>query len=342
MSKRSSMAVNGELSHESGETNKHVGKGSPHILKGSKRVSEMGQKITHRKVLESAMPTYSQKLNQSENTFPRASSRGSRNVGSRTRRCVSDDITSKVDSGITDKQSCGPSFIARYRQKDGNKKNDSIGKDRSSSLPSGSIEDISKHIDSDLAVKAKDTYSKSVGSSSSSCSNNSEESKFRIVTAEDENLQNLKFTTVSLNGESNVQKNVDENAKLRNKQNTKETRKFTRSVTIDKTALIINHEGVKIESDIETLGNGLGTSEESYQVAGKPSETEIQETQLDPLNAEQIGQKIDEAEEKAVSTSPDGRFFKFDIEIGRGSFKTVFKGLDTETGVAVAWCELQV
>lgn len=49
-----------------------------------------------------------------------------------------------------------------------------------------------------------------------------------------------------------------------------------------------------------------------------------------------------EAEEKAVSASPDGRFLKFDIEVGRGSFKTVYKGLDTETGVAVAWCELQV
>ena len=49
-----------------------------------------------------------------------------------------------------------------------------------------------------------------------------------------------------------------------------------------------------------------------------------------------------EAEEKAVGISPDGRFLKFDIEVGRGSFKTVYKGLDTETGVAVAWCELQV
>lgn len=48
-----------------------------------------------------------------------------------------------------------------------------------------------------------------------------------------------------------------------------------------------------------------------------------------------------EAEEKAVGVSPDGRFLKFDIEVGRGSFKTVYKGLDTETGVAVAWCELQ-
>lgn len=45
---------------------------------------------------------------------------------------------------------------------------------------------------------------------------------------------------------------------------------------------------------------------------------------------------------KAVATSTDGRFLKFDIELGRGSFKTVYKGLDTETGVEVAWCELQV
>lgn len=49
-----------------------------------------------------------------------------------------------------------------------------------------------------------------------------------------------------------------------------------------------------------------------------------------------------EAEDKAVNNSPDGRFLKFDVEVGRGSFKTVYKGLDTETGVAVAWCELQV
>lgn len=50
----------------------------------------------------------------------------------------------------------------------------------------------------------------------------------------------------------------------------------------------------------------------------------------------------EEVETRAVATSPDGRFLKFDIEIGRGSFKTVYKGLDTETTVEVAWCELQV
>ena len=49
----------------------------------------------------------------------------------------------------------------------------------------------------------------------------------------------------------------------------------------------------------------------------------------------------DDDDEKAVGISPDERFLKFEEEIGRGSFKTVYRGLDTQTGVAVAWCELQ-
>uniref|UniRef100_A0AC34GPS7 Non-specific serine/threonine protein kinase n=1 Tax=Panagrolaimus sp. ES5 TaxID=591445 RepID=A0AC34GPS7_9BILA len=49
----------------------------------------------------------------------------------------------------------------------------------------------------------------------------------------------------------------------------------------------------------------------------------------------------DEVEEVPIDRSPDDRFLKFDEELGRGSFKTVYRGLDTETGVAVAWCELQ-
>ena len=49
-----------------------------------------------------------------------------------------------------------------------------------------------------------------------------------------------------------------------------------------------------------------------------------------------------EVEEKVIGNSPDNRFLKYDLEIGRGSFKTVYKGVDTETGVPVAWCELMV
>uniref|UniRef100_A0A3B3QSZ2 non-specific serine/threonine protein kinase n=1 Tax=Paramormyrops kingsleyae TaxID=1676925 RepID=A0A3B3QSZ2_9TELE len=60
-----------------------------------------------------------------------------------------------------------------------------------------------------------------------------------------------------------------------------------------------------------------------------------------PFESKWEQEEKEEIETKAVATSPDGRYLKFNIEIGRGSFKTVYKGLDTETTVEVAWCELQ-
>ncbi|EJY57533.1 AAEL017546-PA [Aedes aegypti] len=51
-------------------------------------------------------------------------------------------------------------------------------------------------------------------------------------------------------------------------------------------------------------------------------------------------QKKEDDEDEAIGISPCGRFLKYDKEVGRGSFKTVYRGLDTQTGVAVAWCEL--
>ncbi|XP_068624669.1 serine/threonine-protein kinase Wnk isoform X2 [Battus philenor] len=61
----------------------------------------------------------------------------------------------------------------------------------------------------------------------------------------------------------------------------------------------------------------------------------------DKLELEKDKQKQDkEDEEEPIGVSPCGRFFKYDKEVGRGSFKTVYHGLDTQTGVAVAWCEL--
>jgi len=78
-------------------------------------------------------------------------------------------------------------------------------------------------------------------------------------------------------------------------------------------------------------------------------EIDIDYALLNPMKLLENGRKIidiedidDELQEKAISTSLDTRFLKFDEEVGRGAFKTVYKGLDTETGVAVAWCELQV
>ncbi|XP_034071522.1 serine/threonine-protein kinase WNK1-like isoform X3 [Gymnodraco acuticeps] len=75
--------------------------------------------------------------------------------------------------------------------------------------------------------------------------------------------------------------------------------------------------------------------EEDKETAKARAEAEQREAE------KKVQDDIEEAETKAVGTSPDGRFLKFDIEIGRGSFKTVYKGLDTETTVEVAWCELQ-
>ncbi|XP_068439947.1 serine/threonine-protein kinase WNK4 [Clinocottus analis] len=80
--------------------------------------------------------------------------------------------------------------------------------------------------------------------------------------------------------------------------------------------------------------------------ASSGSENELQSKQLKVsprvmFDAQWEQEEKEDVETKAVATSPDGRYLKFNIEIGRGSFKTVYKGLDTETTVEVAWCELQ-
>ncbi|XP_065407120.1 serine/threonine-protein kinase WNK2 isoform X5 [Chrysemys picta bellii] len=84
---------------------------------------------------------------------------------------------------------------------------------------------------------------------------------------------------------------------------------------------------------------GVPAAAEEQKEPGRDAERK------EPSDKDQSKSKKEEPEEeadmKAVSTSPDGRFLKFDIELGRGSFKTVYKGLDTETWVEVAWCELQ-
>ncbi|XP_007469536.1 PREDICTED: serine/threonine-protein kinase WNK1 isoform X3 [Lipotes vexillifer] len=83
------------------------------------------------------------------------------------------------------------------------------------------------------------------------------------------------------------------------------------------------HAGTKEEPPSSRSGSGGGSAKESQEERSQQQDD------------------IEELETKAVGMSNDGRFLKFDIEIGRGSFKTVYKGLDTETTVEVAWCELQ-
>ncbi|XP_057616100.1 serine/threonine-protein kinase WNK3 isoform X3 [Chionomys nivalis] len=80
-----------------------------------------------------------------------------------------------------------------------------------------------------------------------------------------------------------------------------------------------------------------GGQEVKYEQCSKATS----ESSKDCIKDKNEKEMEEEAEMKAVATSPSGRFLKFDIELGRGAFKTVYKGLDTETWVEVAWCELQ-
>ncbi|XP_060562114.1 uncharacterized protein LOC132721760 isoform X3 [Ruditapes philippinarum] len=150
--------------------------------------------------------------------------------------------------------------------------------------------------------------------------------------------------------------------------------KLKKSVTIDDTTTIVEIGDIDsaiigsvseiklIKSDIDQSSrnttdsksdSGIGTSqrlenENKKELTDSPLKNDApkEEKKRDdksPVEKKdgEISEKKDEVEEKAVAQSENGRFFKFDIEIGRGSFKTVYKGLDTDTGVAVAWCELQ-
>lgn len=90
-------------------------------------------------------------------------------------------------------------------------------------------------------------------------------------------------------------------------------------------------------------GSSVGTKQENDKEEDEEAKAKARlDSGQQRVPEKEDPEDIEEVETKAVGTSPDGRFLKFDIEIGRGSFKTVYKGLDTETTVEVAWCELQV
>uniref|UniRef100_A0A8C2D0K7 non-specific serine/threonine protein kinase n=1 Tax=Cyprinus carpio TaxID=7962 RepID=A0A8C2D0K7_CYPCA len=89
------------------------------------------------------------------------------------------------------------------------------------------------------------------------------------------------------------------------------------------------------------LQEGSSTESQKAQKELESGSTELRADGVKTHIKASSEENEEEAEMKAVATSPSGRFLKFDIEIGRGSFKTVYKGLDTDTWVEVAWCELQ-
>ncbi|KAF8791461.1 Serine/threonine-protein kinase WNK like protein [Argiope bruennichi] len=93
------------------------------------------------------------------------------------------------------------------------------------------------------------------------------------------------------------------------------------------------------KSPIGTEGDP--TVGQSVETSKQDSDGSTQDSKSVDVTKTVVAEVREDEAEKAQATSPDGRFLKFEEEIGRGSFKTVYKGLDTLTGVAVAWCELQ-
>lgn len=112
----------------------------------------------------------------------------------------------------------------------------------------------------------------------------------------------------------------------------------------DGEAVVAAHTTPSLETELPSQvepesGTEVKVQHEEGEEADKDARARAEAEQREA--EKKVQEDIEEAETKAVGTSPDGRFLKFDIEIGRGSFKTVYKGLDTETTVEVAWCELQ-
>lgn len=102
--------------------------------------------------------------------------------------------------------------------------------------------------------------------------------------------------------------------------------------------LDVNIEMLSREAeDLEVLFTASAEEKLAHYVPKDVSLPEI----VDDLDADENDEDGDN-EDDPIGMSPCGRFFKYDKEIGYGSFKTVFRGLDTHTGVAVAWCELLV
>lgn len=98
------------------------------------------------------------------------------------------------------------------------------------------------------------------------------------------------------------------------------------------------------DGDGDASGSGSSSRVDSTSTLTEENVDALTSTVLVKPTVEVVELKphTDEEEEEAIDVSPNGRYLKFDEEIGRGSFKTVYRGLDTQTGVSVAWCELQV
>ncbi|XP_020816474.1 serine/threonine-protein kinase WNK1 isoform X1 [Drosophila serrata] len=113
----------------------------------------------------------------------------------------------------------------------------------------------------------------------------------------------------------------------------------------DDTEILNEKQPKSIDDIVKKLETTEASAEETAATSGTstdasaslvPSTAALSTTS----SATSITKSKSDEDDDPVAMSPCGRFFKYDKEVGRGSFKTVYRGLDTLTGVPVAWCEL--
>ena len=102
-----------------------------------------------------------------------------------------------------------------------------------------------------------------------------------------------------------------------------------------------NASSVDHDDRLKVPGDNSRTRDRKVSVTFASSVKDVEEGEI--TKSKQVQElKVPDEDTKSSRMSPDHRFMKLDEEVGRGSFKTVHKGLEIDTGVHVAWCELQV
>lgn len=359
--KKEEMADSARLQHRS------------HKSKVKRSSVEMGQKASHRQNTPHSRERLSQSPDNSVIRTNIANSRFkiSKVVSGRDRRSISENTTLKTDgkekAAGKKQMHCLPSRIPVGSG--GTEKNDraiEINKRiRSYSLPADALDDESDQAESGTSEMGSSAIQKENNAQLVMSKKEYDEIQPHVNEVVEGPVQYENNVTNKLEGVENCDKNMT--GSIKERSDIKAKNKLKKSVTIDETTTIVEigdpdssivgtlseMKLVKSESRDDNSGtadSGLGSqmtetdkkkfSGKSYSKDGK-KDGDIEKKEIEEEKKD-IAEKKDEVEEKAVAQSENGRFFKFDIEIGRGSFKTVYKGLDTDTGVAVAWCELQV
>ncbi|KAL4226451.1 negative regulation of pancreatic juice secretion [Mactra antiquata] len=362
-------ALNGDTHADKKETmadsQKVTSKGPKSKVKRTS--AEMGQKSSHKQNVPHRQDRQSPENSVLKTNIVNSRFRISRVLPGRDRRSIGENsaIVSQKDRSPARKQIHGlPSRIpvGSGTQDKSERAIEMIKRTRSYSLPADSLEDDA---DSKNIEKNNSDYCKSsdgpMPQTNDSCNTDSSVDKTDTNSAQNDIHTDLVKSEYS---ESLVDSSKE-------RSDVKSKNKLKKSVTIDETTIVVeigDIDAAIVESVSELkLGSSEGgtTSNESNLIESKEKindekehlkqESKVEKEEKEKSERKETdsekkdeddkrgtdSEKKDEVEEKAVAQSENGRFFKFDIEIGRGSFKTVYKGLDTDTGVAVAWCELQ-